>query len=790
MSEPSPTPRLDAVFRRVIARRFWIVGVYALLTPAALGLALRIPKDTALERMVVASNPEVRATREFQKVFPDMPLALLLVETQQACSDPAVAALRRLQEALARVPAVQPYSVLTVWERMRPGASGRPGAGDELRRFVSGTPFFRDQGLIGESLSPENRSSHSEGGFLGVVLALDVTSPAERDRTLRAVDAAIAEVRASPVGRAGITNVRRVGAPWLDSWLEHETGAATLRFFPLFGSFVVLLTIGLYRSWRALAVILLSLAAAVLLGVAFGALAGFGYTLVSALVPLTLMITATASLVYLHSRFVDRAPGSELEAHRVRALSNKLLAVSASVFAAAVGFAALSVSQIRPIRELGIWTAVGLGVGWVVAFTLYPALQVILRAPTRQERPVAGQWVVRVATVLPGWSYRWRWPLVCGAGLLAAAGLAALVGIPGILAPMRLQTDAIDYVDPELPVARDTRVFSGKVLGLTSVAVWITTPPEALLAPETLSALDQLSRHLRQDPAVGSVVGLPALLRLRRYAAGQGDALPTEPAELARLTGELEQLLLTEPALRQWVDVTAMSSTYLTVTVRAGEQGGSAALAQAVRRAWDETAAGSPALAASSYRIVGSGVLQDTIAAQLVPTLTHSFAITFAIIFTTFVLVFKSGPARLNAMVPSLFAILVMFLLMRVTGIPLNVATILIATTVLGATENDQVHFFYHFQERRNGASTEQALAHSIRVAGHAIVFATVINAGGFLALILSSLPPMRQFGIVTSAAFALALLADFTALPAALWFCFRDRPDAAAAAAVTAARG
>jgi hypothetical protein len=129
-------------------------------------------------------------------------------------------------------------------------------------------------------------------------------------------------------------------------------------------------------------------------------------------------------------------------------------------------------------------------------------------------------------------------------------------------------------------------------------------------------------------------------------------------------------------------------------------------------------------------------------------------------------------------MVPSLFAILVMFLFMRMAGIPLNVVTILIATTVLGATENDQIHFFFHFQEGHNGTSTEQALAHAIRVAGHAIVFATLINAGGFLALTLSNLPPMRQFGAITSAAFALAMLADFTALPAALWVFFRAQPD------------
>jgi len=46
------------------------VAFYALLIPGALMVALRIPKDNALERMVVAANPDVVATREFQRVFP------------------------------------------------------------------------------------------------------------------------------------------------------------------------------------------------------------------------------------------------------------------------------------------------------------------------------------------------------------------------------------------------------------------------------------------------------------------------------------------------------------------------------------------------------------------------------------------------------------------------------------------------------------------------------------------------------------------------------------------------
>ena len=59
-------------------------------------------------------------------------------------------------------------------------------------------------------------------------------------------------------------------------------------------------------------------------------------------------------------------------------------------------------------------------------------------------------------------------------------------------------------------------------------------------------------------------------------------------------------------------------------------------------------------------------------------------------------------------------------------------------------------------------------------------MFATLINAAGFLGLALSSFPPLRQFGVVTASAFLLAMLADFTALPAALWIVRGERPRAA----------
>ena len=53
----------------------------------------------------------------------------------------------------------------------------------------------------------------------------------------------------------------------------------------------------------------------------------------------------------------------------------------------------------------------------------------------------------------------------------------------------------------------------------------------------------------------------------------------------------------------------------------------------------------------------------------------------------------------------------------------------------------------------------------------------TIQSAVAMLALALSPLPPMRQFGVVSACAFLLSMIADFTALPASLWLVSGDKP-------------
>ncbi|HEV8376643.1 MAG TPA: MMPL family transporter [Candidatus Polarisedimenticolia bacterium] len=753
---------LQSIFRRIVAWRWRILAFYALLFPAGLLLASRVESDHSVARLIVRSDADYRNNEAFQKRFPEGEHVVLLAEAPDPY-DPAV--LRRVAEIearLAKIPRVEPFSALTLFGSAHPGSPPVEQDAEGFRRFATGTDLLRKQGLVGRD-------------FLGISLELHVGDVAERDKTLAAVDRAVG-ADASPHGP--LTALRKIGEPYVNAYLEAETTGASRTYFPLFGLFIIVVNLSLYRSWRTLVAFLVTLAVCVTLTMAAARLVGFVSTIVSSLVPLTILITCTAALVYIQSRFAENPEGNDPAEHQIFALANKFLATTASIFAAATGFAALAVSRIRPIREMGLWVAMGLLLTWVVVFTLFPALQKTLRTPTLRRRTTAGRVLLRLIDSLPRFSYRWRWMIVPLSLLLMLAGVLALTGLRGSLPPMRLETDTLDYIDHNLPVYQDTRRFERAIGGLSVMQVWITTPQGDVLKPEFLRGMEAFAQALERDARVGSVTGPTTLLRWARYLSGGGDRLPEAPEEWESLAAQMEGLLLSQTAVRGFIDTSSLSDARLTVIYRGGDFAGVEDLKRMVASLWSEVVATHPALSSCRMRVVGQGLLQAKIAEYLVPTLTESFLLTALIIFLAFLLVFRSPAARLLAMIPSVFAILVMFLVMRLTGIPLNVATILIASTVLGASENDQIHLFYHFQEKRASGSIEEALRHTLRIAGRAIVFATFINASGFLALALSGLPPMRQFGIISASAFVLSMIASFTALPAALWIFFRERPD------------
>ncbi len=763
--ELSPFGRLlDRWFRFVLAARYGVLVIFTFLTIGAVYYAVGVQQDNSLDRLVVASDPEFVSSRRFAKVFPGGEYVILLAEAPDPYTPEVLAVLDKLELQLAATPRVSANSALGIFRRARAGFTPDAAGAAAFKEFVTGTDLFKKQGLIGD-------------GVIAIPLIVDVHSTKERQQVLAQIDKIVMPVVEHP---APLVRLVKVGQPYVDAFLDGDTRRAGTHFFPLFMVFVVLLNFFLYRSWRTLVAFLLTLGVSAAMTVGYIGVTGGVFSLVSSVVPMTVLITCTATLVYLHSRFVERPEGVPVDEHQLFALRDKFLACTASLFATSVGFAALMVSKIRPIREMGIWVAVGLLFTWVVVFTLFPALQKILRTPTEQERKSAGQWFTRLTEWLPRFSYRFRWLLVVGALTLCGLGAVSLFGLPHLIAPMKLETNAIEYIPHKSALYQDTKRLERTAHGLSLTEVWVEGASFGVMSDaETLAGLCEFQSELEKSSRVGAVVGPSTVLSLMNYLGGKGDALPKTTAGFEPLGDTLEARIEKETMLQRFFDA-HLQNARLQVVTPTLDYAGFTELEAEIQTAWKAVSARHPqALQPLHLTVTGLAVLQAKVSFHLVPTLVQSFGLTVVIIFGTFLVVFRNGAARIMAMIPSLFAILVMFAFMRTVGMSLNIATILIASTVLGTSENDQIHFFYHFLEHRKaGGTVEESLRYTLRVAGRAIFFATMINAGGFLAFVLAELPPMRQFGILSSLAFVLSMVADFTALPAALWLVFRARPD------------
>jgi len=752
---------LARFFTFVVEKSWWVIAAYALLLPPAAWLAMKVGQDNSIDRLIVATDPDYPAMRAFEGLFGAGEYALLLAQADDPFRPEVLDQVDRIERAVAAVPGTSVNSALSVFRRAKAGFTSTPEQAERFREFVSDTDLFRHQGLVGD-------------GFLAIGLVLDAKGSEQRAALLARVDRAIASASADP---SPLKSLHRLGQPYVNVYLD-QTQRTAWRYFVILTGFVIALNLFLYRSFRTLVAFLLTLGMCLAACVGYIGTRGGMLTIVSPMVPMTILVTATATLVYIHSRFVQRPPNRPVDAHQVFALCNKFVACTASIFATAVGFGALILSPIRPVRDMGSWVAAGLFLTWVIVFTLFPALQKVLATPTWTERPPEDDWFLRLAHAIPKWSYRLRWPLVVGALGLSLFGALMLFGIPGLVSPMRVVTDPVEMMDHDTELYRDIRGLTPLLPGLSITQVWLRGSLGSMSEPKVLSGLNRFQQLLEADPDVGAAIGPTTILRMIRYISGEGDRWPQNATEREELSGELEALASREPLLRHFVEPHTLAQAQVTVVSRVTEHEGFQRLAASILSHWKEATTEYPALAELQVTTVGLTPLNAKMAQSLVPTLVQSFALTVVVIFSAFLLVFRNGPARVMAIIPSIFAILVMFALMRTTGMMLNVATILIASTILGTSENDQIHFFYHFLEKRREGTIEQALTHTLLVAGRAIFFATLINAGGFLAFTISGLPPIRQFGILSAAAFLLSMLADFTALPAALWILFRAKPD------------
>jgi predicted RND superfamily exporter protein len=107
---------------------------------------------------------------------------------------------------------------------------------------------------------------------------------------------------------------------------------------------------------------------------------------------------------------------------------------------------------------------------------------------------------------------------------------------------------------------------------------------------------------------------------------------------------------------------------------------------------------------------------------------------------------------------------------MGVTGIPLDIATVLTGSVTIGIGIDYAIHFMSFFGKVMSETrDLEQGVREAIRVSGKAILINMIAVSLGFAVLLLSNLVPLQRFGFLISVTMIISGLAALTLLPVIL---------------------
>ena len=123
----------------------------------------------------------------------------------------------------------------------------------------------------------------------------------------------------------------------------------------------------------------------------------------------------------------------------------------------------------------------------------------------------------------------------------------------------------------------------------------------------------------------------------------------------------------------------------------------------------------------------------------------------------------------LLALVPNVLPVWLVLGIMGWAGIPLDLATVMVASTTLGLALDDTLHTLVPFRRHVGERGTFDSLLQAVEKNAAAYSVSGLVLGLGFLVCALSSFAPILRFGGVSALAIALAVGADFLLVPALL---------------------
>ena len=525
---------------------------------------------------------------------------------------------------------------------------------------------------------------------------------------------------------------------------------------------VIILAVG-FRSLPATFLPWVAVGASLLLLKGFQSIVGFPDSVVTNAIPPTMIMIGMGLSMHLLVSFLQQrsegvaSPDAATEAVRVVWQPALFTAITT-----AIGFSALAVTDLTPVREFALLGAVGSLLMFLFAMTVLPALLSFFGGFSRRTDLLVNFGAVkRVTEEIPAFTLKHtRWLL--GAGVLLAAFAATTIPL------IKVDTNYVNFFSADTWLVKDTNYFDDVYSGSRGLELVIDSGTAGgVKEPSFLARVETLQNRLQSLDETGRANTLVDFLkRVNRvmndddpsfYALPEGRELTSQYVLLYELSGASEDLEdkkdFDERVLRMSIPFKNMDASLMAEAVDD--------VRQQLKSEFSDL----------DVVITGPFMMNNVWNNYVSEGVPRSFGLSMILVGLCFMVLFRSVKYGLIALIPSVLPILVTAGLAGALGVPLDIGTMVVGAITMGIAVDDTIHVLNHYiNARRDGAPVEDAIAVAMKNAGRAVMFTSFILIVGFSVMLFASFKPFLYTGAFSALIMLLALLGDLLILPALLY--------------------
>ncbi|MDH4108671.1 MAG: MMPL family transporter [Gammaproteobacteria bacterium] len=464
-----------------------------------------------------------------------------------------------------------------------------------------------------------------------------------------------------------------------------------------------------------------------------GTYAAFGTQLnmVTMVLPTLVLVIGIADCVHL-LRSVAREDRSLARDERVvTGIAHALGPCLLTSLTTAAGFFALALSDLPIVRGLGLFGAFGVIAALITSLCIVPAALSFAGAEADRSPAVFDRIPRALHHAATGH------PLAVTAGFLLLAGFLA-TGIGRI----KVDTYSIGYLADDHPVRVDSDLIEASIGAYASIDFVVRS--RDVLAPELLRSVELWQQAAAAHPGVDWSWSLLDAAGIR----STGDSY-------AAMTGAVGRLRVLAPDV---LDGLLAGRDEMRVSFGAPMMS-----AREVQALVDELLELADFPTGVNVVPAGYAAAYTRIVDRLVIAQRDGFAGSFLLVFAALAVALRSTRRLLLAVPANLLPVLATLGLMGWSGIPLDIATVTIASVLLGLIVDDTVHLLWP----RGGAGIGGSLARATERSGGALLMTSLILGCGFLVLGLAEIRSVAWFGRLACFTVGFALATDLLLLPA-----------------------